>query len=137
MLFQWGCPSFHFLIHNFNLTYSPALTYSNISLLSNASFHFPIYIFNVDFLLHLITFSSLRGMSTLIFELEVLLVAQLVRVLLFTKNIILEEGLDVPSFFCFCPFSLCSVFQIPPHSASSIDLFGLYPSKEKFHPYII
>ena len=69
-------------------------------------------------------------MYALIFESEVLLVARLVRVVLFTKQPFLGEGLDLPSFFCFCTFFLCSLFQIPLRSASSIDIFLLYLSKK-------
>ena len=49
MLFQWGCPPFHFLIHDFNSNSSPILTYSNIFLFTNASFHLLIYSFNATF----------------------------------------------------------------------------------------
>ena len=49
MLFIWGCPSFHFLIHNLNLNSSPKIMYSNLFLFNNASFHFLSYIFNVTF----------------------------------------------------------------------------------------
>ena len=40
-------------------------------------------------------------------------------------------------FFRFCPFYLCSVFQLLLHSDLSFDIFFVYLSKDIFHPYII
>ena len=54
-LFWWWCPYFHFLIHNLKSNSSPTLTYYNIFLFTNASFHFLIYNTRVtfNFFLHL------------------------------------------------------------------------------------
>ena len=65
MLFWWRYPSFCFLIHNFNSTSSPTLTYSNLLLFTTAYFHFLIYDINMTFsatlkyfnLLHFTNFS--------------------------------------------------------------------------------
>ena len=43
--------------------------------------------------------------------------------------------MDIPSFFYFCPFFLCSALELPLHSASSIDPFLLYISKKKSSIY--
>ena len=119
-LFLFNTAAFHFLVYNLNVTFSPTLTYSNLFLFVTASFHFLIYNLNMIFLLHLcipiysssLLFSLLQCvMSALKFELEVLLVAWLVRVVLFTKQAIFGEVLDVSSFLFFLPFFLCSVFN--------------------------
>ena len=38
ILFRWGCPSFHFLIYNINLTSFPTLTLSNLFLFATDCF---------------------------------------------------------------------------------------------------
>ena len=89
------------------------------------------------FLLHLISSSSLLlpslycGFSTLAFELEVLLVAWLVQDVLFTKQPFLRIIRCTFLFFVSVLF-LCSFFQLLLHSASSIDFFKLYLSKDIF-----
>ena len=64
-------------------------------------------------------------MSASEFELEVLLVARLVWVLLFTKLDFLEKAyIHLP--FCFCTFNICSVFQFPLYYASSFNFMIVY-----------
>ena len=64
-------------------------------------------------------------MLALKFELEVLLVARLIRVV-YSKTGFFEKGLDVPDFLLFLVFFLYSDFQLTLHSASKIGLILLY-----------
>ena len=109
-LFLFTTASFHFFSHNINVTFSPTLTFSNLFHVTTASFHFLIYNLTLIFLLYLrITTSSSSilvaslhcGILALKYELEVLLVAQLVWVVLFTKQDFFGEGLYVTFFILF------------------------------------
>ena len=123
--------SFYLLIYNINVTFSPTLTHFNLFHFTNASFHFLVYNLNITFLLHLripISSSSLLitslqcGVFSLKFEFRVLLVARLVRVVLFKKQDILDQAqMYLPFFYFWTFFSLFS-FQFLLHSASSIDI---------------
>ena len=96
-------------------------------------------------ILHLcipISYSSLLfsliycGMLALKFELEVLLVARLIRVV-YSKTGFFEKGLDVPDFLLFLVFFLYSDFQLTLHSASKIGLILLYLWIDIFDVHII
>ena len=105
--------SFHLPIYNINVNFLLLsyflISYTSIMLTFFSSFLISVLIFSLHLCIPissspLLLVSLFCGMLLLNFELEVWLVAQLFRVLLFTKHIFSREGLDTPYFISFLDF---------------------------------
>ena len=146
MLFRWVFPSFHFLIYNINSASSPTLMYSNIFLFANFSFHLLVYNLNITFSPTL-TYSNIFLFANACFGIMwylriKILIGGVICYLTCSGYFIHKTGffgevLDVFSFLLFLNFFLCSVFQFPLHSVSSIYLSWSHLSKVIFHVNII
>ena len=105
MLFWWGCPSFYFLIHNFNSTSFPTLMCLNLFLITAASFRFLIYRFNVTFYatFNIFFFTTACFTPFWYVYIDILIVgvtfSSTFSVYFIHKTAFFGEGLYVPSFF--------------------------------------
>ena len=143
MLFWWECLSFHLFIHNFNSTYSPALTYPNLFLFTTASFHLLIYSFNITFsaTLNIFLFTTACFNPLWYAHINILIVGvtccSTCSGCFINKTALCWRRLIYTFLFLFLLFFLYLVFELPMHSASSIGIFLLYLPKAIFNPYII
>ena len=131
-IFLFTTAYFHFLIYNINMTFSPTLTYSNLFHFKTASFHFLIHNINIIFsptltLLNLLFFTTDIFTPMWYVRIKVLIggvtcCLTCLGCLIYKTGFFWRRPRDVSSFLLFLAFFLCSDFQFPLNSASSLKI---------------
>ena len=139
-IFLFTTAFLHFLIYIFNVTFSATLRYFNILLFTTFPFHFLVCIIKITlppnlthsniFLFTTARFTPLWYVRIKIWIGGVTCCLTCLGCLIYKTDLFWRRLVCTFLFFCFCPFFLCSIFQIILHYSSSIDTFySIYQNK--------